>query len=75
MKFWPSTAKLPIKILLIDTHVRYSTRYSKWPYVAIMAILEAISYLIMVGKAFVQDWILITYIEPLWPNMAILSTS
>ena len=25
MKFWPATAKLPVKVLLIDTHIGYST--------------------------------------------------
>ena len=25
MKFWPPTANLPVKVLLIDTHIGYST--------------------------------------------------
>ena len=44
--------KHSVKYLLIDTHIGYSTMYSKWPYLAIMAILEAISYLLMVRKSF-----------------------
>ena len=38
-----NTTNLPLKVLLIDTHIRYSTMSSKWPYLASMAILEAIS--------------------------------
>ena len=33
---------------MIDTRIGYSTRYSKLPYLAILAILEAISSLLMV---------------------------
>ena len=60
----PCSTNLPAKDLLIDTHIGYFTTYSKWPYLAIMAILEAISYLLMVRKSFFKDWILIYYIEP-----------
>ena len=55
---------MSIKRTLIDTHIGNSARYSKCPYLAIMAILEAISHLLIVRKSIFQDWILITYIEP-----------
>ena len=36
-------------------HIGYSTTYSKWPYLAILTILEAISSLIMLRKSFCQN--------------------
>ena len=57
MKFWPSTANLPVKVLLIDTHIGYSTTKLKLPYFDLLAILKSIWDCLAVWKS--DFWLLI----------------
>ena len=62
MKFWPTTANLHVKVILIDTHIGYSTTKLKLPYFDLSAIFKVILDCLIVWNSDFWHLILISNI-------------